>query len=594
MNYMMYNPQLDTFICVVEAGSFSKAAEELYISAPAVIKQINSLENSLNLQLFERTHRGLIITEAGKSLYQDAKYLIQYSKESLIRAQEAMNHNEEIIRVGISPMTPPEVFVELWPKIQKIYPEMKFKLITFENTPELVGTVVLWLISKRHNQEVNSGDNGNKKLFYTEMILLIAATLFFGGRIVYSAVPYHGALSWKLDEWMRKKEVELEHNNLFEDGVEGILMDLDEALQLPEELYIANKYQVSFDENGTIQRIYAFIYGKNEAGEKKTYLIDYDADSSNDMTVWIDGNVNGEYSDDMRLSPMIEILNNSDWTSQVEAWAETFEEQQIYEILYMGRRSFSSEEGLQYISGDADGDGTETGTGNFTQLRSGGEIVGFEVSLHIPDLNSVTPVRYIMEPEYVSQQELKQENTMQQVEDAKDTESWTVDQSDGTMYFFLDENNGWRLVITDAAAGSRFYVMEKTMDGGSTWECINDDPFSGQLGVAEGLIFYDENFGVAGITGASQSYSRLYVTRDGGRAFEEMKLPMDLVSELPQIAIDCGFTVEDFDYLNMPEKEDDTLTITVTTDAAEKDGIVFQSTDYGATWEYKGLVQIAN
>ena len=136
VNYMMYNPQLDTFICVVEAGSFSKAAEELYISAPAVIKQINSLENSLNLQLFERTHRGLIITEAGKSLYQDAKYLIQYSKESLIRAQEAMNHNEEIIRVGISPMTPPEIFVELWPKIQKIYPEMKFKLITFENTPE--------------------------------------------------------------------------------------------------------------------------------------------------------------------------------------------------------------------------------------------------------------------------------------------------------------------------------------------------------------------------------------------------------------------------------------------------------------------------
>ena len=77
---MMYNPQLDTFICVVEAGSFSKAAEELYISAPAVIKQINSLENSLNLQLFERTHRGLIITEAGKSLYQDAKYMVNYSK----------------------------------------------------------------------------------------------------------------------------------------------------------------------------------------------------------------------------------------------------------------------------------------------------------------------------------------------------------------------------------------------------------------------------------------------------------------------------------------------------------------------------------
>lgn len=65
---MMYNPQLDTFICVVESGSFNKAAERLYISAPAVIKQINALENSLDIQLFERTHRGLVVTEAGKSL----------------------------------------------------------------------------------------------------------------------------------------------------------------------------------------------------------------------------------------------------------------------------------------------------------------------------------------------------------------------------------------------------------------------------------------------------------------------------------------------------------------------------------------------
>ena len=77
---MMYNPQLDTFICVVEAGSFSKAADKLYISPPAVIKQINSLENNLGLQLFARTHRGLVVTAAGESLYQDAKYMVNYSK----------------------------------------------------------------------------------------------------------------------------------------------------------------------------------------------------------------------------------------------------------------------------------------------------------------------------------------------------------------------------------------------------------------------------------------------------------------------------------------------------------------------------------
>ena len=42
---MMYNPQLDTFICVVEAGSFSKAADKLYISPPAGVKEVNLLGN---------------------------------------------------------------------------------------------------------------------------------------------------------------------------------------------------------------------------------------------------------------------------------------------------------------------------------------------------------------------------------------------------------------------------------------------------------------------------------------------------------------------------------------------------------------------
>ena len=65
----MYNPQIETFIKVADAGSFNKAAEELYITPTAVIKQINLLESSLDLVLFERTHRGLILTNAGKSLY---------------------------------------------------------------------------------------------------------------------------------------------------------------------------------------------------------------------------------------------------------------------------------------------------------------------------------------------------------------------------------------------------------------------------------------------------------------------------------------------------------------------------------------------
>lgn len=81
----MYNPQLETFIRVADAGSFNKAAEQSFITPTAVIKQINLLEADLGVKLFERTHRGLLLTKAGKSLYNDAKYVIQYCKDSVTR-----------------------------------------------------------------------------------------------------------------------------------------------------------------------------------------------------------------------------------------------------------------------------------------------------------------------------------------------------------------------------------------------------------------------------------------------------------------------------------------------------------------------------
>lgn len=62
----MYNRHLETFIAVADLGSFSKAAEVLYISSTAVIKQINLLEQELGLTLFERTHKGIKLTKAGQ------------------------------------------------------------------------------------------------------------------------------------------------------------------------------------------------------------------------------------------------------------------------------------------------------------------------------------------------------------------------------------------------------------------------------------------------------------------------------------------------------------------------------------------------
>lgn len=132
----MYNPQLETFLRVAEAGSFNKAAEQAYITPTAVIKQINLLEADLGIKLFERTHRGLRLTKAGMSLDKDARYIIQYCRDSVIRAKNAMQEGDNVIRIGTSPMTPAQILVELWPKIHELCPEIKFQLIPFDNTPE--------------------------------------------------------------------------------------------------------------------------------------------------------------------------------------------------------------------------------------------------------------------------------------------------------------------------------------------------------------------------------------------------------------------------------------------------------------------------
>ena len=79
---------------MADADSFSKAVKESELTPTAVMKQINLLEASLGVKLFERTHRGLHLTKAGKSFYQDAKYIIQYCKDSVTKAKNAVQENE--------------------------------------------------------------------------------------------------------------------------------------------------------------------------------------------------------------------------------------------------------------------------------------------------------------------------------------------------------------------------------------------------------------------------------------------------------------------------------------------------------------------
>lgn len=132
----MYNHMLDTFIAVADCGSFTKAAERLYISPTAVMKQMNTLESHLDLKLVERTSSGVRLTSAGSVIYQDAKFMIDYSAKSLASARAAIHANDTTFCIGTSLLNPAKPFMDLWYLVNKDFSEYKLHLVPFEDNHE--------------------------------------------------------------------------------------------------------------------------------------------------------------------------------------------------------------------------------------------------------------------------------------------------------------------------------------------------------------------------------------------------------------------------------------------------------------------------
>jgi DNA-binding transcriptional LysR family regulator len=117
--------KLRIFHAVAEAGSFTHAGETLNLSQSAVSRQISSLEESLNVALFHRHARGLILTEQGELLYRTAHEV--FSKLAMAEAQltESKDKPKGQLKVtatqafGSSWLTPVlGEFIELYPDVQ--------------------------------------------------------------------------------------------------------------------------------------------------------------------------------------------------------------------------------------------------------------------------------------------------------------------------------------------------------------------------------------------------------------------------------------------------------------------------------------------
>ncbi|MCA1909566.1 MAG: LysR family transcriptional regulator [Magnetospirillum sp.] len=129
--------KLRVFHAVAEAGSFTHAGEVLNLSQSAVSRQISALEESLNLPLFHRHARGLILTEQGELLYKTAREIF-----SKLAMTEALLTESRERPQGPLKITTTVAFGSLWltPRIKEfldLYPDISVTMVLYDGELDL-------------------------------------------------------------------------------------------------------------------------------------------------------------------------------------------------------------------------------------------------------------------------------------------------------------------------------------------------------------------------------------------------------------------------------------------------------------------------
>ncbi len=124
------------FVSVVQAGSLSAAAEKINVPLPTLSRRIRELERELNVQLLERSSRGIKLTEPGSRLYEHASRGI----EALNEAQQAVMRDEARLKGRLRLSLPPafEPWWELLGAFQQRYPEITLSVFATERRIDLV------------------------------------------------------------------------------------------------------------------------------------------------------------------------------------------------------------------------------------------------------------------------------------------------------------------------------------------------------------------------------------------------------------------------------------------------------------------------
>ncbi|WP_285767277.1 LysR family transcriptional regulator [Peribacillus sp. SI8-4] len=121
--------QIQYFTEVVKQGSFSKAAEHLFLSQPNISKSIKDLEKELDAKLLTRTTRKIELTDTGKLLYQYGQRISQSIEHFYDELDDMKNSKKGNIKMGIFSTLGTDIFSELMAQFHKEYPFITVRFV---------------------------------------------------------------------------------------------------------------------------------------------------------------------------------------------------------------------------------------------------------------------------------------------------------------------------------------------------------------------------------------------------------------------------------------------------------------------------------
>lgn len=116
---------------VAKSQGISAAAQKLNLGQPALSTQIKTFENSLNIKLFERSGRKLVLTKHGRTIYLKASQMFEIAQDIRKVPENTIENQKIIICVGVSNEIERPYCVELVKNILKLHPAPKAPLISF-------------------------------------------------------------------------------------------------------------------------------------------------------------------------------------------------------------------------------------------------------------------------------------------------------------------------------------------------------------------------------------------------------------------------------------------------------------------------------